>query len=197
MKAVRWRGPDDVQVVDIGQTDGAVTIRVTGALGFDADIFMGWGEDGSSEGSYWDGLWRGLGQWGVSMLREVTVTPGQITVYSDKLDALPLMGLTSGPLGIPVTANPPDGDAWLSPITTQFTLRPSNDSVFLQHWAESTWASGSVNLRVHVDRVHVQAGEAGWRSLVKAERANVHSLIHYLSQSSSFSTPSFELTDPP
>jgi hypothetical protein len=187
LRAITWHGPQDVEVLRVGddgkgEGDGTISLRVSGQVGVDADIIMGWDAE-DDEMSIWEGMWRDIGRWGVTILKEVTVSFGEATVYPQQAGSGYLFKTRAQPVIIPITADPPSHGDWLTPISFNITFQPSRDSELLERFVTATWETGAINVRVRVDRVHVQGGKTGWRQLVRAHRRDLESYVHFRSKS--------------
>lgn len=191
LKAITWHGPQEVEVLNVGgdgegegeeEGEGTISLRVSGKVGVDADIIMGWEEE-DDDTSIWEGMWRDIGRWGVTILKEVTVSFGEATVYPQQLGSGYLFKTRAQPVIIPVTADPPNHEDWLTPISFDLTLQLSTDAELLEHFVTTSWETGAINVRVGVDSVHVQGGKTGWRRLVRAARHNLESYVHMRSKS--------------
>jgi hypothetical protein len=182
LRAVTWHGPQDIQVLGVGEGgegegEGTISLRVSGKIGVDADIIMGWDEE-DEDMSIWEGMWRGVGRWGVTILKEVTVSFGEVTVSPQHAGSGFLFKTKAQPVVIPITANPPNHGDWLTPISLHLTLQLSTDSELLEHFVTTSWETGAINVRLGVDRVHVQGGITGWRRLIRGSRRDLEGYIH-------------------
>ncbi len=187
LRAITWHGPQDIEVLGVGEEgegegEGAISLRVTGKVGVDADIIMSWDEE-DEDTSIWEGMWRDIGRWGITILKEVTVSFGEVTVYPQQLGSGYLFKAKAQPAIIPITADPPNHEDWLTPISFDLTLQLSADSELLERFVSTSWETGAINVRMGVDKVHVQGGKMGWRRLVRASRRNLESYVHMRSES--------------
>jgi len=204
LRAITWHGPRDIEVLGVGEEDegdgdGAISLRVSGKLGVDADIIMGWDEE-DDDMSIWEGMWRDIGRWGITILKEVTVSFGEATVYPQQLGSEHLFKVTAQPAVIPITADHPIHKDWLTPISFDVTLQLSTDSELLERFVTTSWETGAINVRVGVDKVHVEGGKTGWRRLVRASRRKLESYVHMRSKpcpSVLFSSNLFEVPSIP
>ena len=190
LRAVTWHGPQDIQVLGVGEEgkgggEGTISLRISGKVGVDADIMMGWEEE-DDDMSVWEGIWRDIGRWGITILKEVTVSFGEATVYPHQLGSGFLFKIKARPVIIPITADPPNHGDWLTPLSFDVTLQLSTDAELLERFVTASWETGAINVRVEVDRVHVQGGKTGWRRLVQGSRRNLESYIHMRSKSCPF-----------
>lgn len=188
LRAITWHGPQDIEVLGVGEEgegegEGAISLRVTGKVGVDADIIMGWDEE-DDDMSIWEGMWRDIGRWGITILKQVSVSFGEATVYPQPFGSGYLFKTRAQPAIIPITADPPIHEDWLTPISFDLTVQPTTDSELLERFVTTSWETGAINVRVGVDKVHVQGGETGWRRLVQASRHKLESYVHMRSMSS-------------
>ena len=204
LRAITWHGPQDIEVLGVGEEgegegEGAISLRVTGRVGVDADIIMHWDEE-DDDMSIWEGMWRDIGRWGITILKEVTVSFGEVTVYPQQLGSGYLFKTKALPAIIPITADPPSHEDWLTPISFDLTLQLSTNSELLERFVTTSWETGAINVRVGIDKVHVQGGKTGWRGLVQASRRNLESYVHMRSKlcpSLLFSSNLFEVPSIP
>ena len=187
LRAITWHGPQDIKVLGVGQEgegegEGMISLRITGKVGVDADIIMGWDEE-DDDVSVWEGMWRDIGRWGITILKEVSVSFGEATVYPQQDGSGYLFKTRAQPIIIPITAAPPIRGDWLTPLSFDLTLQLSTDAELLERFVTASWETGAINVRVGVDRVHVQGGKTGWRRLVQGSRHKLESYIHMRSKS--------------
>jgi len=187
LRAITWHGPQDIEVLGVGEDgkgggEGTIALRVNGKVGVDADIIMGWDEE-DDDMSIWEGMWRDIGRWGVTILKEITVSFGEATVYPQRLGSGYLFKTRAQPVIIPITADPPAHGDWLTPVSFDLTLQLSTDAELIERFVTASWETGAINVRVGVDQLRVQGGKTGWRRLVRAARRNLESYVHMRSKS--------------
>ena len=187
IRALTWRGPQDIEVLSLeedgeGDSEGTISLRVSGRVGVDADIIMGWDEE-DGDMSIWEGTWRDIGRWGVTILKEVTISFGEATVYPQQARSGYLFKTRAQPVIIPITADPPDHEEWLTSISFDITIQLSTDAELLERFVTTSWETGAINVRVGVDQVQVQGGKTGWRRLIRASRRALESYVHMRSKS--------------
>jgi hypothetical protein len=184
-KAIIWSGPSAVNVLEV-KDGGEVILDVKGLIGVDTNAIMDFKDEDNDTDNVFVSLWKDIGRWGVGLLREVTVSMGQLVAYEAD-HQVPLLEAHAETFTLPLTDDPgkPWDPSWLKPISFRVQAKPSQDGDLLQRFAQKTWAKGSVDLQMRVDTVKVHGGmegKDGWRGMVKDQRKNLATQFHYKSE---------------
>ncbi|KAF8842794.1 hypothetical protein BDN67DRAFT_965188 [Paxillus ammoniavirescens] len=156
-----FEGPDRVDVLNA--TDGGFWIHVEARVGIDAGSIIGVNTN-DDEGTLKD-LWKSFGRLGIRFLG--TVTANISTVYVFSPPQVLLGTVSSPPVHLPITANPPSDSSWLTPISVPLFVRPTDNSSDLVHFVEDAWRRGAASVRAFAPSIAVWGGApnaSGWRS---------------------------------
>ncbi|CDO77356.1 hypothetical protein BN946_scf184787.g5 [Trametes cinnabarina] len=177
-RALVLRGPDRIDVLNASSSDG-IWILVHGRIGLDAGCIVGVGRDED------DGLfkhwWKSLGRWGIRQLDRVTVDLSPIHVSPRAHPGVALATITTQPLEIPLTANPPRDYAWLTPVQVPVRIEPTKNASVLVHFVRESWKNGFVSVQATVAEAVVHGGalrDRGWRSRFVLSHTNVRPVVN-------------------
>ncbi|KAF9224835.1 hypothetical protein BS17DRAFT_701623 [Gyrodon lividus] len=168
-----FQGPDRVDVLNA--TDGGFWINVEARAGIDAGSIIGVNTD--EEGTLKD-LWKSFGRLGIRFLGTITANLSTVYVFSPRQALLGMV--SSPPVYLPITANPPYDSSWLTPISIPLFIRPTNDSSDLVRFVENAWSRGAASVRVLVPSIAVWGGApdaSGWRSKLAFDFENLETRI--------------------
>ncbi|KAF8128752.1 hypothetical protein EV363DRAFT_1400524 [Boletus edulis] len=166
-----FQGPDRVDVINA--TDGGLWIRLDARVGVDAGSIIGVNTD-KDQGTLSD-LWKSVGRLGVRILGSASASVATVNVYSDQ--AL-LASVSTQPMWLPITCNPPHDSSWLTPVSIPVFVRPTDNSSDLFQFVEGSWRRGAVSLRASAPEVAVLGGDGnGWRSMFTANFHNVETRL--------------------
>lgn len=166
------QGPDRIEVLNATKEDG-VWVRVDARVGLDIGNVLGIRPNDTD--LIWTELWKGIGRWGVREVGTVSIQLSQITVTSRTDPLLPLAVLTTSPIELPLSPNPPSNLSWLTPISIPINIRPTEHTEALVHFANESWISGIVQVSGTIPSVRVMGGKLGehtWRDNLNIERLN-------------------------
>ncbi|KAI0292214.1 hypothetical protein B0F90DRAFT_1646621 [Multifurca ochricompacta] len=168
-----FRGPDAIDVLNITE-DGEVWLRLNGRIGFDAGAIMGVKPD--HDDNFLLDAWKVIGRWGIRSLDIVSVTLSSVNITSPDDPEAPLASIDVPPFQIPISANPSDDFAWLSPISVPAHINPShNVSAWFKFFRES-WRRGYAVTQATLARAEIQGGVLQgwtWKNAIKIDRSNV------------------------
>lgn len=173
-RALIARGPDRLDVLNI-TSDGGIWLRVRGRVGLDAGRVIGVATE--EDESYLQFWWKSIGRWGIEQLDSVTANLSTIEVSSqhDHLAAVVIP-----PLDLPLTADPPHDDSWLTEVTIPVYIQPTKNMTALLRFVRESWRDGTMRVEAHVGRAAIRGGhlhEGGWRSALSAVRKDVVSHV--------------------
>ncbi|KAG6919247.1 hypothetical protein DXG01_008043 [Tephrocybe rancida] len=172
------QGPDRVDVLNI-TSSGEMWLAVEARLGLDAGVVVGVNsEPGDTTVS---GLWKAFGRWGIQALDVVTVNLSTIKVTSRSHPSIVLASVVASPLVVPLTANPPAGFSWLTPVSTLVVIRPNNDTSKWTTFLHESWRKGSIDMQADVGQADVRGGhkdERSWRKWLHQKMVDVRTPIH-------------------
>ncbi|KZO99193.1 hypothetical protein CALVIDRAFT_596296 [Calocera viscosa TUFC12733] len=167
--AVHLRGPTNLQVLNL--TSSGLYIQLDGEIGVDADWLLGFRSSDESAG-WAERCRRALGRWGVERVQAVDVRLSTIALSSRSgmIATLQVPQLT-----IPLTPSlralsseeeldSPESElakSWLSPITIDVLVSPSQDAAALARFAQESWASGKIELEASTKWVTVSPSGLG------------------------------------
>ncbi|KAF9811543.1 hypothetical protein IEO21_06547 [Rhodonia placenta] len=176
--AVVLRGPDGVDVLNT-TGDGGVWLLVRGRVGVDAGEVAGVKEVAGD--NILQDAWKSIGRWGIRRLDRVTVNLSSIEISPESDPSNPLTTLTFPPMELPLTANPPPDNSWLTPVAIPVLIRPTKDIQTLKRFVRDSWKRGQIRVQAVVDHAIVQGGgldDGGWRQLITVAHSNIHTKIH-------------------
>ncbi|KIJ63603.1 hypothetical protein HYDPIDRAFT_92125 [Hydnomerulius pinastri MD-312] len=156
-----FEGPDRVDVLNA--TDGGLWINLEARVGIDAGSIIGVNSDGD-EGTLRD-VWKSAGRLGIRLLGTVSANLSTVYVYSSR--HVLLGTVSSPPISLPITTNPPYDASWLTPISVPLFVRPTNSSSDLVRFVSDSWRHGAASVQVFVSSVEAWGGKPdarGWRS---------------------------------
>jgi hypothetical protein len=185
-RALVARGPDRLDVLNITK-GGGIWLQVQGRVGLDAGGVIGVARDEND--SFLKEWWKSLGRWGIHRLDHVTVNLTTIDI-SSKYDHLATV--TIPPLELPLAADPPHDDTWLTRVVIPVFVQPTKNLSALAHFARESWQNGTMRVEGHVGHAYVHGGrmnDGGWRSKLRTVRSDVHSTISM--KSKFYVVPSF------
>ncbi|KAG6380131.1 hypothetical protein JVT61DRAFT_8218 [Boletus reticuloceps] len=166
-----FQGPDRVDVINA--TDGGLWIRLDARVGVDAGSIIGVNTD-KDQGTLSD-LWKSVGRLGIRILGSASASVATVNVYSDQ--AL-LASVSTQPMQLPITCNPPHDSSWLTPVSIPVFIRPTENSSDLAQFVEGSWRQGAATLRASAPEVAVLGGDGnGWRSMFTANFHNVETRL--------------------
>ncbi|KAI0672036.1 hypothetical protein C8Q78DRAFT_971601 [Trametes maxima] len=178
-RALVVQGPDRVDVLNASRTDG-VWLLVHGRVGLDAGTVVGVRSE-EGDGMLQD-LWKSLGRWGIKRLDLVNVHLSSIQVAPRAHPDTALATISTPPLEIPLTAEPPPRDfGWLTPVQIPVLIKPTDDVSTLLHFVRDSWKSGFVSVQATVAEAVIHGGrlgESGWRSRFVVSHSNVRPVIN-------------------
>ncbi|KAI0027180.1 hypothetical protein K488DRAFT_74742, partial [Vararia minispora EC-137] len=175
-RALVFAPPDRINVLNF--TNGDISLEIRLRAGIDAGALVGVKE--SDDDSLARDLWKSLGRWGIRQLGAVTLTLSPVVLSSAAPDRAHLAALRLPPLALPLAADAPPGDAWLTPLTLVVHVRPTPDARAWLAFARAAWADGAASVRADVARVDLVAGlprSHSWRAALRTSRADVSALI--------------------
>ncbi|KAG8898044.1 hypothetical protein FRB99_007691 [Tulasnella sp. 403] len=188
-RGVVWKGPTNVEVLNFAED--AVTLRIDGAAGIDADWIMGLDE---GDGGILDGPRRWFGHWLVERVEQVTVSVADVLVYAPysrsqhRVPNEPLLRLSTPPVTVPLTVRRSEfgveDDSWLTPLSIPVVIRPERNASLLVEYVEDALAMSRFLTRVEVECVSVVGGSGGkhwynpW-SLFEVKRNHIERVIQY------------------
>lgn len=185
-RALVARGPDRLDVLNI-TTDGGIWLHVQGRVGLDAGGVIGVAtEEDDSVLQYW---WKSIGRWGIHQFDRVTVDLTAIDVSSEH-DQLAVISLP--PLELPLTADPPNDDSWLTTVAIPVYFEPTKNISAIARFVRESWRDGTMRVEAHVGRAVVRGGrlnDGSWRTRLRAIRSDVHSTVSMKSKSAYHSIP--------
>jgi len=171
-------GPDRIDVLNATQ-EGGVWIRVDFRVGLDMGRVLRIRTD--DEDLIWTELWKGIGRWGVRKVGRISIELSQITVTSRSEPSLSLAVLTTPRIELPLSPDPPSSLEWLTPISVQINIHPTNRTKDLVVFANESWMSGVIQVSTTIPSIRVTGGgiyEDTWRSSLSTERSNVSIAMH-------------------
>ena len=173
-RALVARGPDRLDVLNITK-EGGIWVNVHGRIGLDAGSVIGVASD--DDDTIFKDWWKSVGRWGIHQLDRITLnlTTINITSQHDQLAAISLPALD-----LPLTADPPPDDTWLTKVSVPVYILPTKNVSALARFVRESWRDGSMRVEAHVDRAAVQGGrlnDGGWRSMLRTIRSDVHSRV--------------------
>ncbi|KAI0356755.1 hypothetical protein OH77DRAFT_1422952 [Trametes cingulata] len=178
-RALVVRGPDRVDVLNASSTDG-IWLMVHGRVGLDAGSLVGVKSD--EEDSLFRDWWKSFGRWGIRQLDRVAANLSEIQVSPRAHPDVVLATISTPPLEIPLTADPPARDlSWLTPVRIPLHIQPTKDVSSLLHFIRESWKIGFVSVQATVAHTLVHGGglhESGWRSRFVVSHSNVRPVIN-------------------
>jgi hypothetical protein len=178
-----FRGPDAIDVLNVSH-HGDVWLRLDGNVGFDAGAVIG--VNPGYDDTFWLNAWKAIGRWGIRSLDTVSLTLSSINITSKSDPTLHLASIEVPPFQIPLTANPPDGISWLTPVSLPVHIYPSHNVSAWIKFARESWRNGYAVAQVTVAKAGIQGGalrRSTWRSILTAVRTNVTVGLHMKSKS--------------
>lgn len=176
-------GPDRVDVLNATKEDG-VWIRVDGRVGLDMGrVLRVRPED---DDFVWTELWKAIGRWGVRKVGRLSIELSPVTVTSHGEPSVSLAVVTVPVIELPLSSNPPSSPEWLTQMSVQIHIRPTNNTKDLVHFAKDCWMSGVIQVSSDIPSIRVAGGrirEHSWRGSFGTERSNVSIAIRTKSES--------------
>ncbi|KAG6840233.1 hypothetical protein C0991_008017 [Blastosporella zonata] len=173
------QGPDRVDVLNI-TSSGEIWLAVDARLGMDAGGVVGVNsEPGDTGVSY---LWKALGRWGIQQLDAITVDLSTIEIASKSDPSTVLASIVASPMTVPLTANPPAGSSWLTPVSTLIVIRPNTDPFTWIRFLRECWSQGSIDVQANVEQADVRGGhsvERTWRVWLHQKMVDVRTSVHF------------------
>ncbi|OBZ76471.1 hypothetical protein A0H81_02995 [Grifola frondosa] len=176
-RALVVRGPDRVDVLN-ATNDHGVWLMVHGRVGLDAGNVSGVNRV-EGDGILQD-VWKSIGRWGIRQLDRVSVDLSTIDVCSRQRPSEILARISTVPLEIPVTANPPRDVTWLTPIALPVLIQPTKNISSLMRFVRDSWKDGTINVQAAVGRALVHGGglkDEGWRRMFSVSHRDIHTMI--------------------
>ncbi|GLB39567.1 hypothetical protein LshimejAT787_0700770 [Lyophyllum shimeji] len=170
--------PERLDVHNI--TSGEMWVNIEAKLGVDVGGAMGVNSD-PSDGSLFRSLWKSFGRWGVRELDRVTVTLYEADIRSQADPSFVLASISTSPLIVPLSVNPPKDDSWLSHVSVLACVRPSNDTSAWLSFARDAWREGAMDIVADVRRAYIQGGSPNsrsWRNRLHKQITDVQTSIH-------------------
>ncbi|KAG1769840.1 hypothetical protein EDD22DRAFT_868174 [Suillus occidentalis] len=161
------QGPYRASVLSL-TADGGIWIQVQARVGIDARSIMGVETD-DDEGTLAD-IWKSFGRWGVGILDRVTVDVSTAQIFSQQQALLATLDLP--PFELPLTANPPYDDSWLSPLSLTLFAVPTRNASDVNQFVYDSWHSGAA--------VFISGGstnKGGWRQMLKLQRLGIQTQL--------------------
>lgn len=174
-RALVLQGPDRLDVLNITKS-GDIWLRIDGKLGLDAGAAIGVNTQDSD--SLLSDLWKSIGRWSIHRLDRISVNTTLIRISSPNGDLL--ANISVPPLELPLTANPPQDQTWLTPLSLPVLLQPTKDIRTLARFATDSWRDGVLTVFASVNQTVVtggQVGETGWRKFLRVVRSDVSSIV--------------------
>ncbi|KAI6041510.1 hypothetical protein EDC04DRAFT_2983327 [Pisolithus marmoratus] len=169
-KGIVFEGPSRVDVLNA--TDGGIWINVDARVGIDAGSILGVNSE-DDEGSLKD-AWKSVGRLGVRLIKTVSASLSAVYIHSS---TQALLGVVSfQPLELPVTANPPRNNDWLTPVSIPLFVQPTNNSSDLAQFINDSWREGALSVHAVVSTVDVWGGSVNrnsWRSMLKLTERDI------------------------
>ncbi|TDL21227.1 hypothetical protein BD410DRAFT_789984 [Rickenella mellea] len=171
------RGPEDVRV--LSTSEGQLTMQVDGHVGLRADALL---DVAVSDDGLFSGVWKAWARWGTAQMHEVSVHMGTIQVRSR--NSIILATLNTSVITIPLTINSPkdlSDLSWLTSISLNVTLRPTENVTELIRFVREGWRSGALDIHALVPEVQVRGGVPGdtsWRRHLDFIRTDVETNIY-------------------
>ncbi|KAG1737542.1 uncharacterized protein EDB91DRAFT_482590 [Suillus paluster] len=169
------QGPYRVSVLNV-TADGGAWIRVQARIGIDAGSILGVNTD-DDEGTFYD-MWKSFGRWGVKFLDRVTVDVSTAQIFSQR-QAL-LATVDCPPFELPLTANPPYDDSWLSPMSLTLFAIPTRNASDINQFVQDSWHSAAASIHAFIPNVVVSGGstnKGGWRQMLRLQRSGVQTTL--------------------
>ena len=183
------RGPDRVDVINT-TGDGAIWMRIYGRIGLDAGHIAG--VNTADGDSIVQDVWKAVGRWGIRRLDRVSVNLSRIAVVAEEDPDHPLTTITLPPLELPLTANPPVDQSWLTPVAMPVLIRPTKDAKTLMRFVRQSWKEGSIRVQASIEQVDVLGGglhDGSWRRRVQISHSNIETAVHISSEFHSSTLP--------
>ncbi|OAX35552.1 hypothetical protein K503DRAFT_722825 [Rhizopogon vinicolor AM-OR11-026] len=165
------QGPYRVNVLNV-TADGGIWIQVQARVGIDAGSIMGVNTD-DDEGTFND-MWKSFGRLGVKLLDRVTVDISATNIFSQRQTLL--CTAKSPPFELPLTANPPYDDSWLSPISLPLFVAPTQNASDVNQFVHDSWHAGAAFVHASVPSMVISGGSTkkrGWRHMLKLQRVGI------------------------
>lgn len=169
------QGPYRASVLSL-TPDGGIWIQVQARVGIDARSIMGVDTD-DDEGTLAD-MWKSFGRWGVGILDRVTVDVSTAQVFSQQQALLATLDLP--PFELPLTANPPHDDSWLSSLSLTLFVVPTRNASDVNQFVYDSWHSGAASVHASIPRVVISGGstnKGGWRHMLKLQRLGIQTRL--------------------
>lgn len=169
------QGPYRASVLNL-TADGGIWIQVQARVGIDARSIMGVETD-DDEGTLAD-IWKSFGRWGVGILDRVTVDVSTAQIFSQQQALLATLDLP--PFELPLTANPPYDDSWLSPLSLTLFAVPTRNASDVNQFVYDSWHSGAASVHASIPRVVISGGstnKGGWRQMLKLRRLDIQTQL--------------------
>ncbi|KAJ7624696.1 hypothetical protein FB45DRAFT_85999 [Roridomyces roridus] len=176
-----FESPDRVDVLNVTWS-GGIWVNVEARVGFDAGAVIGVNAAPPDDGGdgFFEGIWKGIGRWGVRSVERVSVNMTTIQLTSQHDPSIVLATIESTPVVVPLTANPPKDSTWLTRISTPLLLRPTHNTSALFQFVREAWSEGVAAVRADVGNVDVRGGglgESSWRSMIHSELSDVRTAL--------------------
>ncbi|KZT08206.1 uncharacterized protein LAESUDRAFT_724225 [Laetiporus sulphureus 93-53] len=176
--ALVLRGPDRVDVLNT-TGDGGIWLMVHGRLGLDAGEVAG--VNTADEDNFVQDAWKSFGRWGIHRLDRVTVNLSLIEITREGYPTDVITTLDLPPLEVPLTANPPPDNTWLTPVAVPVLIRPTRDAKVLLRFVRDSWRDGVIRVGASVGQASVQGGGLDahdWRCRLRVVHSDIHTSVH-------------------
>ncbi|KZT63268.1 hypothetical protein DAEQUDRAFT_770765 [Daedalea quercina L-15889] len=172
------RGPDRVDVLNT-TGDGGIWMKIHGRVGLDAGHVAG---VNTVEGdSFVEDAWKAIGRWGIRRLGKVSVNLSAIAVTPEGDASHSLSTITLPPLELPLTANPPPDNTWLTPVAIPVLIRPTTDAKTLMRFVRQSWKEGTIRVKASIQQADVTGGgltDGGWRRHIRISHSDIQTAVH-------------------
>ncbi|KAJ7624680.1 hypothetical protein FB45DRAFT_980035 [Roridomyces roridus] len=174
-----FEGPDRVDVLNVTWL-GGIWVNVEARVGFDAGAVIGVNAAPDDGDGFFEGIWKGIGRWGVRSVERVSVNMTTIQLTSQHDPSIVLATIESTPVVVPLPANPPKDSTWLTRISTPLLLRLTHNTSALFQFVREAWSEGVAAVKADVGNVDVRGGglgESSWRSMIHSELSDVQTAL--------------------
>ncbi|KAG9023946.1 hypothetical protein FRB95_012296 [Tulasnella sp. JGI-2019a] len=188
--AIVWKGPSDIKIVDMSPT--GVVMRVEGSIGIDADWIMGLDMNSGTNMrlSVLEGARKALGRWLVKKADTVTVTVGDMRLYTPysrsqhRTPDAPLLSVFLPSITVPLTTRRSrfgaSDDSWLTRLSIPMLVYPHENTTLLTEFAKDAMQMRRVLARAAVDSMQLDVGDGKqWWQPPSIVRPGVEKIIKY------------------
>lgn len=110
---------------------------------------------------------------------------GNLTIHHHDDASTVLASLTIPPITIPLTSQPPSDSSWLTNLSTEVYVVPTQDADTITAFARDSWAVGVLSVQYYISHVIVSGGDFGessWRKRLHIERTDLKRYFKMQSQ---------------